>query len=173
MPSPMMLSWPFRSFTSRTGPRLTPRRTARAPAPSRTAMEANSASSGSPMNVTAAPSPVSRMMRSRAGTGSSDFVSTRLNSCFSCSCSDTGFFEYSTMSRNSTLQTSVRPELSIGVFYFTRIPGLAPGSGETRNMPEPSPEAASTMPSETPNFILRASRFATSTVSRPSSCSGA
>jgi hypothetical protein len=64
------------------------------------------------MNVTAAPSPVSRMMRSRCGTCSSAVASARLNACFSSSCSATGFFEYSTMSRNSTLQTSVRLELS-------------------------------------------------------------
>src|SRR5690348_11231160 len=113
MPSPMMLIWSFRSLTSRTGPRLTPRRIGTAPAWSRTAIEANSASSGSPMNVTAAPSPVSRMMRSRAGTCSSALARTLLNACFSSSCSATGFLEYSTMSRKSTLQTSVRPELSI------------------------------------------------------------
>src|SRR5688572_10318101 len=116
MPSPMMFICALRSFTRRTGPRLTPRRTGASPAMSRTDMAENNASSGSPMKVTAAPSPVSRMMRSRCGTGSSASVSTRLNTCFSCSCSATGFFEYSTMSRNRTLHTSVRLELSI-TFY--------------------------------------------------------
>src|SRR5437764_1638271 len=127
MPSPMILSCPFRSFTRRTGPRLTPRRTASAPALSRIAIAANSASSGSPMKVTAAPSPVSRMMRSRGGTGSSDLVRERLNSCFSCNCSETGFFEYSTMSRKSTLQTSVRPELSMGGILFHAHTRFRPG----------------------------------------------
>ncbi len=56
--------------------------------------------------------------------------------------------------------------------YFTFIPGCAPLSGERRNRPGPSPEAASTIPSETPNFILRGARFATITVSRPSSFAG-
>src|SRR3954467_13890469 len=127
IPSPMMLSWPFRSFTRRTGPRLTPSRTASAPALSRIAIAANSASSGSPMKVTAAPSPVSRMIRSRGGTCSSDFVSSRLNSCLRLSCSDTGFFEYSTISRKSTLQTSVRPELSIRRILFHAHPRFRPG----------------------------------------------
>src|SRR5258706_9796138 len=117
MPSPMMFIWPFRSFTRRTGPRLMPRRTGTVPAPSRTVMAANSASSGSPMKVTAAPSPVSRMMRSRTATCSSAVASALLNACLSCICSATGFFEYSTMSRKSTLQTSVRPEFSMGSFY--------------------------------------------------------
>ena len=184
MPSPMMFTWSFRSFTSRTGPRFTPRRTGTVLAMSRTDIAANNASSGSPMKVTAAPSPVSRMMRSAAATWSSALASTALNSCLSCSCSATGFLEYSTMSRKSTLQTSVRLELSITDLrpnaarrprrrYFTRMPGCAPASGETRKISGPSPEAASTMPSETPNFIFRGARFATTTVSRPSSFSGA
>src|SRR5688572_3930376 len=113
MPSPMMFICALRSFTRRTGPRLTPRRTGASPAMSRTDIAENSASSGSPMKVTAAPSPVSRMMRSRCGTGASASVSTRLKVCLSCSCSATGFFEYSTISRNRTLHTSVRLELSI------------------------------------------------------------
>src|SRR5688572_23012498 len=112
MPSPMMFIWPFRSFTRRTGPRLTPRRTGTSAAMLRTASAENRASSGSPMKVTAAPSPVSRMMRSRCGTCSSAVASARLNACFSSSCSATGFLEYSTISRNSTLHTSVRLELS-------------------------------------------------------------
>src|SRR5262245_24387062 len=112
MPSPMMFICPLRSFTSRTGPRLTPRRTGTVPHMSRIAMAENSASSGSPMNVTAAPSPVSRMMRSRAATCSRDSPRMRLKACLSCSCSATGFLEYSAMSRNRTLQTSVRLVLS-------------------------------------------------------------
>src|SRR5437867_5088121 len=56
--------------------------------------------------------------------------------------------------------------------YFTFIPGCAPLSGERRNRPGPSPEAASTIPSETPNFILRGAMFATITVNRPSSVAG-
>src|SRR5258706_5518474 len=114
MPSPMMLTWPFRSLTRRTGPRLTPMRTPSACAASRIEIEPNSASSGSPRKVTAAPSPVSRMMRSRGATSSRARPSAALNACLICSCSETGFFEYSTISRKSTLQTSVRPELSIG-----------------------------------------------------------
>src|SRR5690349_18881422 len=142
MPSPMMFIWAFRSFTRRTGPRFTPRRTGiPSEAMLRTASAANSASSGSPMNVTAAPSPVSRMMRSRAGTCSSAFARTLLNACFSSSCSATGFLEYSTMSRKSTLQTSVRPELSIRLLrryacgagaataLFYAHAGLRPGIG--------------------------------------------
>ena len=46
-------------------------------------------------------------------------------------------------------------------YYFTLMPGCAPESGDSKNMPGPSPEAASTMPSETPNFILRGARLAT------------
>ena len=56
--------------------------------------------------------------------------------------------------------------------HLTRIPGCAPASGESRKMPGPSPDAASTMPSETPNFILRGARFATIGVSRPIRSSG-
>src|SRR5688500_8525932 len=113
IPSPMMFIWPFRSFTRRTGPRFTPIRTPTEAVMSRIAIDANKASSGSPMNVTAAPSPVSRMMRSREATCSSAWESAWLKACLSCSCSATGFFEYSAMSRNSTLQTNVRPEPSI------------------------------------------------------------
>src|SRR6185503_10452277 len=52
----------------------------------------------------------------------------RLKSCLSCSWSETGFFEYSTMSRKSTLQTSVRPELSIvSAILFHAHAGLGPG----------------------------------------------
>ncbi len=56
--------------------------------------------------------------------------------------------------------------------YFTRIPGCAPESGARIHSSLPPGPAASTMPSDRPNFILRSSRFATTTVSRPSSCFG-
>src|SRR5688572_3415456 len=137
MPSPMMLTWPFRSLTRRTGPRLTPARMPSAAAASRIEIDANSASSGSPRKVIAAPSPVSRMMRSRGATSSSARPSAALKACFSCSCSATGFFEYSTMSRNSTLHTSVRPELSMGSFYaHARLrPGIRRDEENTRSFP--------------------------------------
>src|SRR2546421_2990040 len=57
-------------------------------------------------------------------------------------------------------------------FQVILIPGVAPASGERRNSPGVSPPAASTIPSETPNFILRGARFATMTVSRPFSAAG-
>jgi len=107
MPSPMMLAWPFMSFTRRTGPRLTPMRNGNVVF-SRIVSATNSASSGSPRNAIAAPSPVSRTTRSVAAIASSALESTRLNDCLSTSCSATEFFEYSTMSRNKTLQTKVR-----------------------------------------------------------------
>lgn len=59
--------------------------------------------------------------------------------------------------------------------YFTRMPGAAPASGERMNSPGTSPEAseaASTMPSERPNFILHGARLATITVRRPTSSAG-
>src|SRR5882672_11101511 len=145
MPSPMMLTWPFRSLTRRTGPRLTPIRTLSAWAASRIEIEPNSASSGSPRKVTAAPSPVSRMMRSRGATSSSARPSAALKACLICSCSATGFFEYSTISRKSTLQTSVRPELSIGYpslrrtspryWLFYAHAGFRPGVGGNEENP--------------------------------------
>lgn len=57
--------------------------------------------------------------------------------------------------------------------YFTRMPGSAPLSGDRMYRPGLSPEAASTMPSDMPNFILRGARLATITVMRPISSSGA
>ena len=54
----------------------------------------------------------------------------------------------------------------------TSIPGSAPLSGDSRKMFSPPGPAASTMPFDSPNFILRGARFATTTVSRPTSCSG-
>src|SRR5579871_1807067 len=47
------------------------------------------------------------------------------------------------------------------VFQVTLIPGAAPVSGDSRYSPSPVPLAHSTMPSDTPNFILRGARFAT------------
>ncbi len=57
--------------------------------------------------------------------------------------------------------------------YLIRIPGWAPSWGSRIQRSWPPGPAASTMPSDTPNFILRGARFATMTVSLPSSCSGA
>ena len=58
----------------------------------------------------------------------------------------------------------------------TRMPGVAPGQGLSTWMPGwafSSPWlAASTMPSLTPNFILRGARLATTTVSLPIRSSG-
>src|SRR5258708_2708407 len=55
--------------------------------------------------------------------------------------------------------------------YFTRIPGFAPLCGSRIYKPgsafSSSEEAASTMPSDSPNFILRGARFATITVNFP------
>ena len=59
-----------------------------------------------------------------------------------------------------------------GTVYLTRMPGWAPESGDRMNRPGASPLAASTMPSDMPNFILRGARFATITVSRPTSVAG-
>jgi len=56
--------------------------------------------------------------------------------------------------------------------YLIRIPGCAPSSGLRMNKPGVSPEAASTMPSDRPNFILRGARLATITVMRPFNFSG-
>ena len=59
--------------------------------------------------------------------------------------------------------------------YFTRMPGCAPTSGESRNRPGDLPSAslaASTMPSDMPNFILRGARLATITVCRPINVAG-
>lgn len=54
----------------------------------------------------------------------------------------------------------------------TRSPGLAPGSGANTNTSfEPGP-AARTMPSLTPNFMLRGARLATTTIRRPTRASG-
>ena len=50
---------------------------------------------------------------------------------------------------------------------LTFMPGVAPASAASRNSPGVSPLAASTMPCETPNFILRGARLATTTVRRP------
>ena len=54
-----------------------------------------------------------------------------------------------------------------------RMPGAAPACGSSSQISWPPGPAASTMPSDTPNFILRGLRLATTTVSLPISCSGA
>ena len=64
------------------------------------------------------------------------------------------------------LLVSHDPALQGAGVYFTRIPGWAPVSGERSNSLPPGP-AASTMPSDIPNFILRGARFATTTVNLP------
>src|SRR2546427_105348 len=116
IPSPMMLGWPLMSLTSLTGPRLTPTRicscgplvTSWPATASRKLMPANRVSSGSPRKLTAAPSPVSRMMRSSVATPAIASVRTALKRSFSAICSATERCEYSTMSRKSTLQMKVR-----------------------------------------------------------------
>src|SRR5262245_5260250 len=128
MPSPTTLSSRLMSFTSETGPRLMPRRTGTSPTLSRTASATNSAPSGSPRNVIAAPSPVSTTTRSLGGTCSNALVRMSLNRRFTLTCSPTPFFEYPTMSTNSTLQTSVRLGDSI-------IRGFSPGSAHPREEP--------------------------------------
>src|SRR5690606_19034248 len=65
-----------------------------------------------------------------------------------------------------------RPETRQLHCYFTFMPGWAPSSGEMRKMPGPSPEAASTMPWDSPKRILRGARLATMTVRRPTSLAG-
>ncbi len=56
--------------------------------------------------------------------------------------------------------------------HLTRMPGLAPISGETTKISAPPGPAASIIPSEVPKRILRGSRFATTTMSRPTSDAG-
>jgi len=55
---------------------------------------------------------------------------------------------------------------------LTLMPGVAPESADNRNTPGLSPLAASTMPSDIPNFIFRGARLATITVRRPFSAAG-
>src|SRR5580765_3651249 len=137
IPSPMMLAWPLMSLTSRAGPRLPPTRICRrgplvvfcAPTASRRLMPANRVSSGSPRKLTAAPSPVSRMMRSSVGTPTMASVRTALKRSLSAICSATERCEYSTMSRNSTLQIKVRLVCS-GI--FVRRGRLPPRPGAAR-----------------------------------------
>src|SRR5688500_8617524 len=112
MPSPITLSSPFRSFISDTGPRLMPMRTGSSPTLSNTSSATYSARSGSPRNVIAAPSPVSTTTRSSGSTCPRALLITRLKMFFSRTCSATSRREYSTMSRNRTLQTRVRPKSS-------------------------------------------------------------
>ncbi len=58
------------------------------------------------------------------------------------------------------------------VGHLTRIPGSAPSSGDSTQRSLPPGPAAKTIPSDTPNRIMRGARLATITVSLPSSCSG-
>ena len=66
-----------------------------------------------------------------------------------------------------------KPEFGNERFYFTRMPASAPESGCKTHKSLPPGPAASTMPSETPKRIFRGARLATTTVSLPSSSSGA
>ncbi len=86
------------SQTSLTGPRLMPMRADSISGGSeamllRTAIPAESASSGSPRKAIAAPSPVSSTMKSRGGTGSRARARSSLNVCFMCCWSPTERFE--------------------------------------------------------------------------------
>src|SRR5258705_3310589 len=117
MPSPTMLGWPLMSLTSFTGPRLMPMRIGAVAAgsagslvlnASRRLMPTNSALSGSPRKLIAAPSPVSRMMRSLTSMPCSASARSEVNRSFSASCSVTDFFEYSTRSTKTVLQMNVR-----------------------------------------------------------------
>ncbi len=56
--------------------------------------------------------------------------------------------------------------------YLTRIPTTAPSSGLNTKISFPPDPAASTMPSDKPNFIFRGARLAKTTVNRPSRSSG-
>ena len=75
------------------------------------------------------------------------------------------------MARRSALRCAVGAAMRPRT-HLTRIPGCAPLSGASRKMPGPSPDAASTMPSDRPNFILRGARLATIGVRRPTSSAG-
>ena len=116
MPSPMMLGWLLMSLTRRTGPRLMPVRNSSvlpAASASRSARPRNRPSSGSPRKLTAAPSPVSRMMRSLTGTSRNAAASNWLSSPLIRICSATGFFENSTMSMKTTVQRKLRLPLMV------------------------------------------------------------
>ncbi len=56
--------------------------------------------------------------------------------------------------------------------YFVFIPGTAPWSGLNKKISLPPGPAASTIPSERPNFIFRGARLTKTKVNFPSSCSG-
>src|SRR5262245_43822530 len=112
MPSPSMLGCPLTSFTMRSGPRLMPiRRASWGPMASvwaRRLLAANRASSGSPRKQSAAPSPVSSIMRSATGTCSRTLATSPLSRVFSSTCFITGWFEYPTMSTKTTVAMNVR-----------------------------------------------------------------
>ena len=78
------------------------------------------------------------------------------------------------------LRTGINPvptgDLGAGYFplavYITRLPALAPVSTSSRNKSAPPVPADKIIPSETPNFILRGARFATTITWRPIRSSG-
>src|SRR5882724_681171 len=59
-----------------------------------------------------------------------------------------------------------------GIHYLIRMPGAAPVSGDSTKISLPPGPAANIIPSERPNRILRGSKLATTTISRPTSDSG-
>src|SRR5258706_4689819 len=133
MPSPMILGWLLRSRTRRTGPRLMPMRAGRLGGSSaggavdrRSHLATSAASSGSPRKLTATPSPVSRMMRSFGAMSRIDSAISALNRSLNWICSETGFLEYSAMSRNSTLQMNVRLARS-GIIWASPVPSASNG----------------------------------------------
>src|SRR5437867_6322872 len=92
------------SLTTRTGPRLMPRRGRRSTAQGsattapRRLLAAKSASSGSPRKQRAAPSPASSTTRSATGACSSARPRSSVNRTFIAACWETGCCEYCTMS---------------------------------------------------------------------------
>ena len=129
IPSPITFNWSLRSFMIFRGPIWMPIRTSIGRSSlllsSRKAWSkrnpTSSASSGSPMKQMAAPSPVSSTIRSRTATCAIASASCALKRRFMAICWATDCFEYSTMSRNTTVQSQVRLEnsgLSISLCFF-------------------------------------------------------
>ena len=56
--------------------------------------------------------------------------------------------------------------------HLTRMPGVAPESADSANISLPPGPAANIMPSEIPKRIFRGSKFATTTMSRPTRVAG-
>src|ERR1700761_4046856 len=119
MPSPTALRLPLMSRTSLTDPRLMPARTRNGVvcavfscAMALTRFKAqNIAVSGSPKKQIAAPSPVSRMMRSDSVQPLMDSDRYWLNRRFHCVWISSDWRLYWTMSRNTTLHSHVRSSL--------------------------------------------------------------